>query len=179
MSPMVRTPLTIELALMGFLRKEPMHGYEIHRQMSDPDGLGQVWHVKQSQLYALLTKLEENGYIDSDVEAQGSRPPRKVYNLTQQGSVVYLDWLQHPVEHGREMRLNFLVKLFFAQLEGPQIVEQLLSQQRTTCLQWLDLSLQDHSPAGSFKWQSEQFRIGQIRAMLDWLDICQKVNLLS
>ena len=43
MSPMIRQPLTIEYALLGFLRQQPRHGYEIYQQLSDPTGLGLVW----------------------------------------------------------------------------------------------------------------------------------------
>ena len=63
MSPMVSSPLTTEHALLGFLHQQPTHGYEIHRRLSDSEGLGLVWHVKQNKLYALLAKLESKGYV--------------------------------------------------------------------------------------------------------------------
>ena len=58
MSPMVRRPPGIELVLLGFLREGPMHGYQIFQMFSEPNSLKLVWELKQSQLYALLTKLE-------------------------------------------------------------------------------------------------------------------------
>ena len=33
MSPMIKQPLTIEHALLGFLRQQPMHAYEIHQTL--------------------------------------------------------------------------------------------------------------------------------------------------
>ena len=33
MSPMIKQPLTIEYALLGFLRQQPMHAYEIHQTL--------------------------------------------------------------------------------------------------------------------------------------------------
>ena len=77
-----------------------MHGYEIYQHMSDPNGLGLVWVVKQSRLYALLAGLEKEGYIEAVLEPQESRPPRKVFHLTESGEKVFLNWVQSPVPHG-------------------------------------------------------------------------------
>ena len=174
MSPMVRQPMTIEHALLGFLREKPLHGYEIHRRMSDPEGLGLVWRIKQSQLYALLGKLEESGYVTSEVETQGNRPPRKIYSLTGHGSSIFLDWVENPVQHGREMRLNFMVKLFFAQMEGKEVVGRLIGKQRSRCDQWLEMAeVSIEGEKESFRNMIELFRTGQIEAMLVWLDQCE------
>src|SRR5438093_383044 len=62
MSPLLRQPLTVEHALLGFLQQQPMHGYEIYQHLAGLAGLGLVWQVKQSHLYALLDKLEADGY---------------------------------------------------------------------------------------------------------------------
>src|SRR5262245_54261762 len=126
MSPLIRLPLTIEFALLGFLRSGALHGYEIHRRLSDPVGLGLVWHVKQSQLYALLTKLEAEGYLSSSFKAQETRPTRKIYRLTKNGTDTFLEWVQNPVPHGRDIRLDFMVKFYFAQREGSKVAARLL-----------------------------------------------------
>lgn len=174
---MVRLPLTIEHALLGFLRQRPQHGYEIYQQLSDPDQLGLVWQLKQSQLYALLAKLEERGYISATIEPQEARPPRKVFHLTPTGQEVFWDWVQSPVLHGRQLRLDFLAKLHFARREGPEVAAQLVERQRTTCRNWLETqqkqadSLRDRQP---YQWLVYQFRLGQIKAMLVWLDACEQ-----
>jgi DNA-binding PadR family transcriptional regulator len=127
---MIRLPLTTELALLGFLYEQPMCGYEIHKRMSDPSDLGQVWQVKQSQLYALIGKLEEDGFISSELQIQETRPPRKVFRLTSTGIQVFLDWLHNPVEHGRDMRLEFQVKLYFIQKEGEVALNHIVPQNK-------------------------------------------------
>ena len=177
MTPMVRLPLTIEYALLGFLRHGPWHGYEIHRQLSDPAGLGLVWRLKQSQLYALLAKLEDAGYVTAAVEPQEARPPRKVFELTRLGREAFLDWVHSPVPHGREVRLHFLAKLYFAWREGAEVTIRLIEQQRAACQDWLAAhqatshALPD-SPA--YAWLVHQFRVAQIEAMLAWLNGCQQ-----
>src|SRR5690606_38475614 len=83
--PMPSRPHTLELALLGFLRPEPKHAYAIHQELSSPTGLGPVWQVNLSQLYALLGKLQEAGYLLATSEPQENRPPRKVFHLTDDG----------------------------------------------------------------------------------------------
>jgi len=171
MSPLTRTPLTIEHALLGFLLNSPMHGYDIHRQMMDASGLGQVWQVKQSQLYALLNRLEEEGYLHAELEMQDSRPPRKMFSLTEEGRNTFLNWVSQPVKHGRDMRLDFLVKLHFARKLGSETAQSLIAIQKETCNKWQ--SQRAISQKGSFEWLISEFRHGQIQAMLSWLDQCK------
>lgn len=173
---MVSSPLTTELALLGFLRQQPMHGYEIHRRLSASKGIGLVWRVKQNQLYALLAKMERKHYVITKLEPQGSRPPRKVFHLTDTGREVFLAWVQSPVKRGHELRLDFMSKLYFAQREGQEVTKQLIEQQRNLCQRWLSKqrsqaeALKGHKP---YDWLVHQFRVGQIEAMLNWLDICE------
>lgn len=174
---MIRSPLTIEYALLGFLYQQPRHGYEIHRQLLAGDGLGLVWRLKQSQLYALLAKLEQEGYISAILEPQDARPPRKVLQLTATGQKAFLGWLRSPVPQGRKMRLEFMAKLYFARRLEPAAATSLIEGQRDVCREWL-ASLQVQAEALStgrpFEWLVYQFRIGQVEAMVDWLDICER-----
>jgi DNA-binding PadR family transcriptional regulator len=174
---MVSQPLTTEYALLGFLRQQPMHGYEIHQQLSDPTGLGLVWRLKQSRLYALLAKLEDRDYVTTTVEPQENRPPRKVFELTESGQQAFLDWVQRPVERGRRFRLDFLAKLYFAHREGETVAWSLIEGQQAACQSWLEeqqaqaAGLQASAP---FDWLVHQFRVSQIEAMLNWLDTCSR-----
>lgn len=177
MSPLTRPSLSIEYALLGFLRRRPMHGYQIHRQLSDPAGLGLVWRLKQSQLYALLAKLEGEGYITARLRTQDARPPRKVFRLTRAGRDAFLDWVSSPVSHGRQIRLEFLAKFYFARQEGVEVGATLVERQQAACRSWLDAQQkQAEAVRGSqpYNWLVSQFRISQIKAMLAWLEICQQ-----
>jgi DNA-binding PadR family transcriptional regulator len=175
--PMVRLPLTIELALLGFLRQRPMHGYEIHQRLSDPAGLGLVWRLKQSQLYALLARLEQEGHLTATLEPQAPKPPRKVFALTDEGHAAFEEWVESPVPHGRDLRLGFLAKLYFARREGPEVARRLVARQRVLCREWLEeqeqqaKGLRDSQP---YDWLVHQFRVGQIEAMSAWLDTCEQ-----
>ncbi|NJO06579.1 MAG: PadR family transcriptional regulator [Chloroflexaceae bacterium] len=84
MSPRYAPPLTIEHALLGLLDEQPLHGYDLYQRLLAPDALGTVWPLKQSQFYALLSKLEQAGYLTITQEQPGGYPPRKMLHLTTQ-----------------------------------------------------------------------------------------------
>lgn len=170
------TTLTVEYALLGFVYEQPTHGYDLYQQLSAPQGLWQVWRMKQSQLYALLTKLEDEDYLVTTLQPQEARPPRKVYSLTAAGRSAFQQWLTAPVTHGRQMRLEFLAKLYFAYRQGPQVVAPLLEGQVLTCRRWLaELQEQGRTPstADPFAQAVYHFRITQVESFLTWLLLCQ------
>jgi PadR family transcriptional regulator AphA len=176
MCPMVRHPPGMELALLGFLQQGPQHGYRIHQMLSDPAELGLIWHLKQSQLYALLTKLEGDGYVTSTLQNQEPHPPRRVFELTTLGHKVFLDWLTSPVAVPRLIRQEFLAKLYFAQRENNKyMLQQLIDKQRVVCQNWMDefkKQLTTSEPK-SYRWSMYQYRIGQIEALHHWLDLLE------
>src|SRR6202022_2409833 len=94
--------------IFGLLDSKPMHGYEMFQQF-ESGILGQIVRLEMSQMYAFLKKLERLGYIEAELEAQGVRPPRKIFHLTQEGRATFHAWLTTPVERPREIRLLFLI----------------------------------------------------------------------
>jgi PadR family transcriptional regulator, regulatory protein AphA len=183
----MRTPaaeLTIEHALLGFVYARPGHGYEIYQQLADAGGLWQVWRLKQSQLYALLTKLEDAGYLAATMQSQEPRPPRKIYRLTAAGAEAFERWLRTPVAHGRQMRIEFLAKLYFAQRQGGASTVRLIDQQTAACHSWLqdlrsadallaEVPLKAQPGEDFFDYAVQQFRLNQIESFMTWLTACR------
>lgn len=169
---------SIEHVLLGFLRARPLHGYAIHQQLNNPADLGEVWHVKQGQLYALLIRLEEAGLIEAELEPQEARPPRKVFHLTTMGETAFLAWVESPVAHGRQLRLEFLAKLFFARREGLAVARRLIARQQEQCLTWetaVREQMADVAGERPYRYLVFAFRAGQIRAMQEWLTLCAQM----
>lgn len=165
----------IERALLGLLRHQPLHAYEMFQQFARVEPLGRVWQLKQSHFYALLAKLEALGYVAGEREVRGSRPPRRMLRLTPAGEAAFIEWMAAPVRHGRDFRLEFLAKLAFADREGPVVAGDLLTRQRAECERWLrELREQaDALPADArFERLVLRFRINQLDAILAWLDTC-------
>ncbi len=175
---MNQTVTLSELALLGFLYHAPMHGYAIHQRLSNPAELGVVWHIKLSQLYAQLTKLEDAGCLSAEIEPQPNTPPRKVYHLTAAGRRAFLAWIEQPVAHGRALRLDFLVKLYFARQIDAEVATRLLSAQRSACEAWLadeqERVAKERDLGRDYSLLVHQFRQGQMQAMLTWLDQCDE-----
>jgi DNA-binding PadR family transcriptional regulator len=167
----------LELALLGLLRTQPRHAYELHQVLQKTEPLAIVWRLKQGLLYALLAKLEEAGYVASTLEQHGARPPRKVLRLTDRGLEAFTRWVVSPVEHGRDFRLEFLAKLYFAAQEGKATIDALIAAQRAACADWvadLNRQIQAIPMEHPFERLVLQFRLNQLEAILAWLDSCER-----
>lgn len=163
-----------EYAILGLLESQPMHGYEIFQQF-ESGTLCQIVHLEMSQMYAFLKKLERLGYLESQLEAQGVRPPRKIFHLTTSGHETFLHWLTQPVERPREIHLLFLIKLYFVQRIMPNQSAHLIHQQITAGQSFLK-RLESQHPANPETTDLAFFdhivlrsRIHHTRALLDWL----------
>lgn len=169
MSPLLQSPLTVEYALLGFVRREPLHGYEIYRRLVETPELQLIWRVKQSRLYALLARLEDDGLLRATHEPQDGRPPRKVYHLTPEGEAAFGRWLIEPVRLPREMRLEFMLKLYFAQEEGAETVRRLVEAQQIVSERWLAVWVGDQAGGSSFGRDVLRYRRKHIEAIQAWL----------
>src|SRR5579862_4750265 len=135
-----------EYAFLGLLKDHPMHGYEMFQHFTNGT-LGQIVHIEMSQLYAFLKKLERLEYIEAQVEQQGMRPPRKIFQLTQEGENVFRQWLSEAVEKPRDIRILFLIKLYFSQRLLPQQTRNLVDQQVAACQSFLQHLENQHTPS--------------------------------
>jgi molybdenum ABC transporter molybdate-binding protein len=165
---------TIEHALLGLVRQQPRHGYEIYQQLRANESLALLWPIKQSQCYALLGKLEQAGYLCSTIELQGPQPPRKVFCLTDAGEAALSAWANSPVTTWEDVQQQFLARLYFVQQSGEDAAHALVERQRSISRSWLDsLYMQQvQTLPHSHRWQVLRFRIRQIEAFLEWLDTC-------
>ncbi len=165
--------LSIEHALLGYLAEQPLHGYEIFGRLQEPQQLGTVWRLKQAHLYALLARMEDEGLLTGENVAQEGRPPKRLLRLTPAGRRAFDTWLQRPVRHGRDLRIEFLAKLFWARRLGKDAAHRLIAAQRSECETWLTVETNGLAQAESYTRLVSSFRRGQIEAMLRWLDECE------
>ena len=176
MSPRKADPPALEYVLLGLIRLHPSHGYEMFHSLHRDEGIGMIWQVKPAHLYALLDKLEQMGWLDSQVQTGEGFLPRKTYRITSTGEQVFQNWMNRPVSAPHRMRQEFLARLYFVmQGTGPQDTEAsmgLISRQMEACQRWQkDLQIQlERLPTGAaFERQVLHFRLGQIQAMQEWL----------
>lgn len=100
-----------EYLVLGSLMSGERHGYEIIQFLGST--LDATWRMSTSQLYVLLKRLQQEGWLSSRSKIQASRPSKRIFNLTIGGRKAFLDWLAAPVEHVRDFRMEFLCKMFF------------------------------------------------------------------
>jgi PadR family transcriptional regulator AphA len=104
--------MALEHAILGFLSREPMTGYDLKTRCFD-EAAGHVWTADQAQVYRTLEQLASRGLVRSRLVPQRGRPDRKVYSLTKRGRTALSEWLSRP-EPPAQVRDPFLLHLFFA-----------------------------------------------------------------
>ena len=129
--------LPAEHALLGLLALSggTAHGYDLARQFRRDQPLGEVIRLEPAMLYKHLKKLSRLGWLTITTEDQAPRPPRQVCHLTAPGDAELRRWLAEPVARTREIRLEFLVKLYFAMYLEPALARRLVTEQHTVVQQ--------------------------------------------
>ncbi|MFN4294844.1 MAG: PadR family transcriptional regulator [Thermoflexales bacterium] len=168
--PPKRSPFA-EPVVLGLLAEAPAHGYALFARIHND--LAGVWQVGMNRLYALLDAMERDGLIKGHAEHAGNRPERRVFRLTAKGRRRFEAWLRAPSRSMQDMRVEFPPKLYFALRRGPKDLAELLQAQRAACrdeLERLAARLRDTPPDDNYHALVYDFRIRQVRAVLDWLD---------
>lgn len=161
-----------EFALLGFLYPGASYGYELHKKITEASGIGMVWGVKMSNLYAQLDKLERKGLISGNLRSSNAHPDRIEYSLTSAGKETFERWLSQIVEHPRDFRQEFMVRIFFLSRYKPGLVPALIQMQTQECERWLISTKEKEDKLtrkGSFENLVYHFRSLQIQSMMDWL----------
>ncbi len=174
MSPRHQQPLQQELALLGFLHEQPCHGYELYQRLCAPDAPGAIWPMKQSQCYALLSRLEQAGYLRSVPDTSGY-PPRKVLHLTDAGRATFAAWLHMPASDDEDEQA-LLTRLFFVRRQGASATQAWLTQQRDSLRQQhmrQQHTLRHLPDPTSYTALVAQWQIQRTDALLAWLDTVQ------
>src|SRR5262245_34123568 len=81
-------PVSLRIAALGLLAKEPGSGYDLLKHFEK--SMANVWPATQSQLYGELNKLAETGLIEvSNIGPRG----RKEYQITEAGRAELRRWI--------------------------------------------------------------------------------------
>lgn len=81
---------TLAYGLLGLVARTPSSGYDLMLQLQP------FWQAKHSQIYPLLAKLEQEGYLQFTRVHQTDRPDKKVYSITDKGEIALKLWLSEP-----------------------------------------------------------------------------------
>src|SRR5215217_2921591 len=128
--------MAAEHAILGLLALNGSgigHGYDLARQFSPDAPLGNVVRLEPGMVYHHLKKLERLGWVTPMPETGPGRPSRRPIALSSSGTTELRRWLAEPVARTREIRLDFLVKLYLALLLDPALAVRLVDEQRQLC----------------------------------------------
>ncbi|GFZ23360.1 transcriptional regulator [Lacrimispora indolis] len=75
---------TIDLIVLGMLRKEALSAYDIQKQV-EYQNISRWVKISTPSIYKKVIKLEEKGYIKSNVVREGKMAEKAVYSLTSAG----------------------------------------------------------------------------------------------
>jgi DNA-binding PadR family transcriptional regulator len=126
----------LEVAILGLLKQQPMHGYQLSRELGD--SLGGFWRVSYGSLYPTLRRLERDGSVEAESgEAAGGRR-KTVYRITERGERVFLELLQESPAEGSAEDTRFRVRFAFFRYLPPETRIRLLERRRAFLEERLD-----------------------------------------
>jgi DNA-binding PadR family transcriptional regulator len=142
----------LELAILGLLKEQPLHGYELKKQLGET--LGSLWGISYGSLYPALRRLERDGELEivepelptvaipatgslaGDLAAARLRRPakpsrrtRKAYRITAVGDA-RLSQLLLDVDSAGDDERTFALKLAFCRHLEPAARLELLERRR-------------------------------------------------
>ena len=155
----------LEIAVLGLLKEQPLHGYELKKRLGDT--LGFLWGVSYGSLDPALRRLEREGAIEVVAEPLALAPPiaatgsvkgdlaaarhgapratkpsrrtRKAYRITPTGVARFEELLLADDPHADDDKAFALKLAFCSELPAPARIE-LLERRRVALLTRLNQS---------------------------------------
>lgn len=121
--------MALEHAILVSLLEKPGSGYELARRFER--SIGYFWTATHQQIYRVLKRMENDGWIDvRDVPQQG-RPDKKEYSVADLGRAALSSWLRDPIEP-ESVRHDLAVKIRGAAFDDPAALIREVERHRQT-----------------------------------------------
>ncbi|NMO97072.1 PadR family transcriptional regulator [Paenibacillus lemnae] len=82
---------TLSYGLLGLLARRESSGYELMLRIQP------FWQAKHSQIYPLLSRMEEKALLSSYWVQQSDKPDKKIYAITEAGMDKLREWMHQPI----------------------------------------------------------------------------------
>ncbi|MGN2640989.1 PadR family transcriptional regulator [Nocardia takedensis] len=86
--------MALEHALLVSLTERAGSGYELARRFDK--SIGYFWNATHQQIYRVLKRMEDAGWLDGETVAQEGKPDKKVYAVNAAGHAELARWLAEP-----------------------------------------------------------------------------------
>jgi PadR family transcriptional regulator AphA len=101
-----------EWAVLGLIADRSLHGFAVRRALAPGGEIGRVWSLPGPLVYRALATLQARGMAEVvGAERSEMGPQRTLVSATPSGREALRAWLEQPVEHLREFRSLFMLKL--------------------------------------------------------------------
>ncbi len=163
-----------ELLLLGLLKREKMHGYQLHEFI---DSYMQTCvDIKKPTAYYMLDKMEQQGLIVREEERAGNRPTRRVYSLTAAGERRFQSLIRQnlstyvPTQYPNNTGFIFLEELSTSE------AVTLLQQRQAILLEMKNRAENAPQHSGAMQYVVDH-QVVMLRAELNWLEtVIDKLN---
>lgn len=156
-----------ELLLLGALRQQAMHGYQLHEFIER--ALASCTDLKKSTAYMLLDKMAAAGWVTQKETRAGNRPPRRVYRLTPAGEAKFQELLRANLASHTNVRFGGDIGLAFLDALKPAEALELLAQRRAALEASFNAANAAPAHEGSLQFVIEHQR-RYLALELEWLD---------
>lgn len=104
--------MTVRLVILGLLRERPLYGYEIKQIIEEH--MSDWTSIAFGSIYFALDKLAEEKFVEKvEVEQQGKRPSRSVYQITEAGKEEFMRLLRESWQQFERQYFSLDICLFF------------------------------------------------------------------
>jgi DNA-binding PadR family transcriptional regulator len=169
--------LTPDETLLGLLAAGASHGYDLLECFRNPAQLGRVWNLSTSQLYAVLKRLESQGFTVGHEVSMPDAPTRTEYTLTDRGRERVALWLDEPCPPAsvQRVRVEFLSRLYVARVLNIPTADIVRHQKEMCSAKLAELIAEREDAAIGIETLTLDLVIAQQTAILQWLDRCELV----
>jgi DNA-binding PadR family transcriptional regulator len=117
----------LELAILGLLKEQTMHGYQLKKRLADT--LGSFWQVSYGSLYPALRRLQKQEAVEMIFPKEEVGRRKNVYRITAKGEATFAELLERA---GQDATTDdaFSVRLAFFKYLKPETRIRLLERRR-------------------------------------------------
>jgi PadR family transcriptional regulator AphA len=140
-------PLSLnEWVCLALLTEKSSHGFALAKQLAPESDLGRILTVRRPLVYRALDRLVAADLVHpQQVEPGAAGPTRTVLGPSAPAKRSVTRWLNTPVNHVRDLRVEFLLKLRLLERRG-RTPQRLIERQRSVLGETLDSLIE--RPAG-------------------------------
>jgi len=117
-----------QLLLLGVLMNGKMHGYRLNEYVKHV--MSFYTDLKKSTVYYILNQLEKNGYVSFELEREGKRPERRIYEITDKGKTFFYELLRDSLRNYTQTSFGDDIAVSFIDSLPPKEVRELLINKR-------------------------------------------------